>query len=67
MRKNLILLFMLLANSGMMFADGLTATLQRGETMTAYFGQSALTEAYEAAADGDVITFVYLPVSQQED
>lgn len=54
--KKIYLLLLLVCSTVMMFADGLTATLQRGETMTAYFGQSALTEAYEAAADGDVIT-----------
>ncbi len=54
--KKIFLLLLLVCSTVMMFADGLTATLQRGETMTAYFGQSALTEAYEAAADGDVIT-----------
>lgn len=54
--KKIYVLLLLLCSNVMMFADGLTATLQHGTTMTAYFGQSALQSAYEAAADGDIIT-----------
>lgn len=38
------------------YADGLTATLQQGENMQAFYGDSAFVKAYEAAQDGDVIT-----------
>ncbi len=50
------LILLLLAGSVCMYADGLTATLQHGDEMTAFYGQSALQSAYSAAADGDVIT-----------
>lgn len=50
------LILLLLAGSVCMYADGLTATLQHGETMTAFDGATGLQSAYNAAADGDVIT-----------
>lgn len=50
------LILLMLAGSVCMYADGLTATLQHGETMTAFYGASGLQSAYTAAADGDVIT-----------
>lgn len=50
------LILLLLAGSVCMYADGLTATLQHGETMTAFYGATGLQSAYNAAADGDVIT-----------
>ena len=50
------LILLLLTGSVCMYADGLTATLQHGETMTAFYGASGLQSAYNAAADGDVIT-----------
>lgn len=39
-----------------MMAEGLTATLQQGETMTAFYGVNAFVDAYNAAEDGAVIT-----------
>ena len=39
-----------------MMAEGLTATLQQGETMTAFYGVNAFVDAYKAAEDGAVIT-----------
>jgi hypothetical protein len=42
--------------SASMLADGLTATLQQGNNMTAFYGVDAFKQAYEAASDGAVIT-----------
>ena len=51
------LLFLVIALSSMkMMAEGLTATLQQGETMTAFYGVNAFVDAYNAAEDGAVIT-----------
>ena len=44
----LVVLFTMSAN---IFADGLTATLQQGDTMTPYYGVNAFQEAYAAAQD----------------
>lgn len=49
----LVVLFTMSAN---IFADGLTATLQQGDTMTPYYGVNAFQEAYAAAQDGAIIT-----------
>ena len=49
----LVVLFTMSAN---IFADGLTATLQQGDTMTPYYGVNAFQEAYVAAQDGAIIT-----------
>ena len=38
------------------FAAQLTATLQSGDTFTPFYGENAFVEAYNAAADGDIIT-----------
>ena len=50
---SLVALFSMSANS---FADGLTATLQQGDNMQAFYGVDAFKQAYEAANDGAVIT-----------
>lgn len=42
--------------SANVFADGLTATLQQGDTMTPFYGVDAFKDAYAAASDGAVIT-----------
>ena len=54
--KKIFLLLLFVCSSLLSYADGLTATLQHGETMTAYFGPEALNSAYTAAANGDIIT-----------
>ena len=56
MKKSFLLLMAFLTMSANMLADGLTATLQQGDKMTAYFGEDAFMQAYEAASDGAVIT-----------
>ena len=56
MKKSFLLLMAFLTMSANMLADGLTATLQQGDKMTAYFGEDAFKQAYEAASDGAVIT-----------
>lgn len=38
------------------FAAQLTATLQSGDKLTPFYGDSAFVKAYDAAVDGDVIT-----------
>ncbi|MBO7470027.1 MAG: hypothetical protein J6T81_07880 [Bacteroidales bacterium] len=38
------------------FAQTQVATLQHNDTISMYYGQNALVEAYTASADGDVIT-----------
>jgi len=52
------LFVLLLSVAGMKNALAQTqvATLQHGETITAYYGSGALSSAYSAASDGDVIT-----------
>lgn len=56
--KKLVLMFIaLFSMSASVFADGLTATLQQGDNMQAFFGQDALKQAYEAAqSNGAIIT-----------
>ena len=55
MKKSLSLLCSLCI-SVLVFADGLTATLQQGEQMTPFYGVDAFKEAYQAADSGAVIT-----------
>ena len=52
------LLVLLLNVVGMTNAFGQTqvATLQHNDTISMYYGQNALVEAYNACADGDIIT-----------
>lgn len=38
------------------YAAQLTATLQSGDNVRAFYGDSALVKAYDAAVDGDIIT-----------
>lgn len=56
--KKLVLMFIaLFSMSASVFADGLTATLQQGDNMQAFYGQDALKQAYEAAqSNGAIIT-----------
>lgn len=56
MKKTLLLLVAIALTSAKMMAEGLTATLQQGETMTAFYGVNAFKDAYNAAEDGAVIT-----------
>lgn len=56
MKKTLLLLVAIALASAKMMAEGLTATLQQGETMTAFYGVNAFVDAYNAAEDGAVIT-----------
>lgn len=56
MKKILFLYVALLSMSASVMADGLTATLQQGESMTPFYGVDAFKQAYEAAQDGAVIT-----------
>lgn len=56
MKKILFLFVALVSMSASMHADGLTATLQQGDKMTAFYGVDAFKQAYEAANDGAVIT-----------
>ena len=56
MKKILLMLVVLFTMSANIFADGLTATLQQGDTMTPYYGVNAFQEAYAAAQDGAIIT-----------
>lgn len=56
MKKILLMLVALFTMCANIFADGLTATLQQGDTMTPYYGVNAFKEAYAAAQDGAVIT-----------
>lgn len=56
MKKIILLLVAIALTSAKMMAEGLTATLQQGETMTAFYGVNAFVDAYNAAEDGAVIT-----------
>ena len=56
MKKTILLLVAIVLTSAKMMAEGLTATLQQGETMTAFYGVNAFVDAYNAAEDGAVIT-----------
>lgn len=56
MKKTLLLLVAIALTSAKMMAEGLTATLQQGETMTAFYGVNAFVDAYNAAENGAVIT-----------
>ena len=56
MKKTILLLVAIALTSAKMMAEGLTATLQQGETMTAFYGVNAFVDAYNAAENGAVIT-----------
>ena len=56
MKKIFLMMLGLLAMSLQTYAQGLTATLQSGESLSAYYGIEAFKQAYEAAKDGDQIT-----------
>ena len=56
MKKTILFLVAILLCSVKMMAEGLTATLQQGETMTAFYGVNAFVDAYNAAENGAVIT-----------
>ena len=56
MKKYLYSLILLLVISINAYADGLTATLQQGDTFKYYSGKDAFTYAYAAAEDGAIIT-----------
>lgn len=56
MKKTILLLVAIALTSAKMMAEGLTATLQQGEAMTAFYGVNAFVDAYNAAEDGAVIT-----------
>lgn len=56
MKKTILFLVAIALTSAKMMAEGLTATLQQGETMTAFYGVNAFKDAYNAAEDGAVIT-----------
>ncbi len=56
MKKILFLFVALVSMSASVMADGLTATLQQGDSMTPFYGVDAFKQAYEAAQDGAVIT-----------
>ena len=55
--KKIIVLYVLLFVSSIMLADNLTATLQQGDEMKAFYGADAFKQAYEAAeSSGAIIT-----------
>lgn len=56
MKKKILVILSLIMMSANMLADDLTATLQQGTKMKAYFGVDAFKKAYKAAKDGAVIT-----------
>lgn len=56
MKKSFLMMLGLLAMSLQTYAQGLTATLQSGESLSAYYGIDAFKHAYEAAKGGDQIT-----------
>lgn len=57
MKKMIFTLFAAVAGMLSTFAqDDCIATLNHGTTLTTYTGEDALAQAYNAAADGDVIT-----------
>jgi len=56
MKKNLLTLMSLFVMSANMLADGLTATLQQGDNMKAFYGMDAFKQAYQEADSGAVIT-----------
>lgn len=56
MKKTLLLLTVFFTINASVLADGLTATLQQGDQMKAFYGVDAFKQAYEAANDGAVIT-----------
>lgn len=56
MRKLFILITALTCNLCAMAQDNLVATLQRGGSIQAFYGEDALSAAHQAAANGDVIT-----------
>ena len=56
MFKKLFFALIALLSASTVNAAQLTATLQSGETVTPFYGDSAFIKAYQAAVDGDVIT-----------
>ena len=56
MKNTILLVVAILLGTIQMMAEGLVATLQQGETMTAFYGVNAFVDAYNAAEDGAVIT-----------
>lgn len=56
MKKLLFLTMAFMTMFSSVYAEGLTATLQKGDQMTAYYGLDALKNAYAAADSGSVIT-----------
>ena len=56
MKKIVFTLFVLIAMSQNVFAQGMTATLQSGENLSVFYGVDAFKEAYAEAKDGDQIT-----------
>lgn len=55
MKKPLFLFVVLTAIAVDLYAQGMTATLESGDKLNAYYGIDAFKEAYEAAQDGDRI------------
>lgn len=56
MKKTILLLLTFVSTLVSLHAQELTATLQQGEKMTAFFGANAFKDAYAAAQDGAIIT-----------
>ena len=56
MKKLLVFLWALFTVSASVNAQGLTATLQQGGTMTPFYGPDAFVQAYNAAQKGAIIT-----------
>lgn len=56
MKKSIVLLVTFMAVCMNVCAQGMTATLQSGETLAAYYGINAFNDAYAVAQDGDQIT-----------
>lgn len=54
--KKLLLTFVAMATSAMCFAQLQLATLEHEDSVSVYYGGSALIEAHAAAVDGDIIT-----------
>lgn len=54
--KKLLLTFVAMATSAMCFAQLQLATLEHEDSVSVYYGASALIEAHAAAVDGDIIT-----------
>ena len=56
MKKTILTLVAIVATATGLNAQGLTATLQQGSTMTPYYGENAFVHAYKDAQAGAVIT-----------